>query len=375
MSRFLIVFLSIFFAAALLTVLIEKDAGFVLLSYDNYFFRTSIWVFLVLYLLSHLVFYVLIRALIGLYRFNRKYRIDLADRHPKKSDLSAIEEGLMAFFEMDYPLAVSHFIKVKTQGPMRGIVGLFGSLSAEKIGDTDLQRVFLGFAKKGNERIKERADLLEAEIELKLGDPDLAIEALEKIKSPTKLSIEIKNRALLEAKRWKDVFKNLSLIEEVKDRAFFKNKAALLALNCNKKKDKLLTEIFNSFSKELKDDPEIILTYIEALKTKSDGEQILVSALDRFFDIRLINCYFEISAKDLEKLDNLTRWEKIHSDNSLIPLFKGRIYESLGEDTLAEEFLIKSKGLGNSVATQELLKFFVTRGNLKKARRQIASLP
>ena len=44
-------------------------------------------------------------------------------------------------------------------------------------------------------------------------------------------------KALLEAKRWQDVFKNLSLIEETKDRLFFENKAALLALNDNKKKD------------------------------------------------------------------------------------------------------------------------------------------
>ena len=125
MSRSLIVFLSIFFAAALLTVLIEKDAGFVLLSYDNYFFRTSFWVFLALYLISHLVLYVLIRACVGFYRFTRKGRLDVADRNPKKSDLSAIEEGLIAFFEMDYPLAVSHFIKVKTQGSLWSIISLF----------------------------------------------------------------------------------------------------------------------------------------------------------------------------------------------------------------------------------------------------------
>ena len=73
-------------------------------------------------------------------------------------------------------------------------------------------------------------------------------------------------------------------------------------------------------------------------------------------------------------MDNLTRWSEIHSENSLIPLFKGRIYEALGEDTLSEEFLIKSKGLGNSAASQELLKFFVMRGNLKKARQQITAL-
>ena len=374
MSRSLIVFLSIFFAAALLTVLIEKDAGFVLLSYDNYFFRTSIWVFIALYLISLLVLYVLIRACVGFYRFTRKGRLDVADRNPKKSDLSAIEEGLIAFFEMDYPLAVSHFIKVKTQGSLWSIVSLFGAQSAEKIGDTDHQRLFLDFAKKGSKRIKERADLLEAELQLKRGDPDLAIETLGKIKRPTKRSIEIETKAMLEAKRWQDVFKNLSLIDEAQDRVFFENKAALQALNCNKKKDKLLTEIFNSFSRELKDDPEIILAYIEALKTKLDGEKILVAALDRVFDVRLINCYFEISTKDREKLDNLTRWSKIHPENSLIPLFKGRIYEALGEDNLAEEFLIKSKGLGNSAASQELLKFFVTRGNLKKARQQITTL-
>ena len=374
MSRSLIVFLSIFFAAALLTVLIEKDAGFVLLSYDNYFFRTSIWVFLGLYLLSLLVLYVLIRAWVGFYRFTRNDRLDVADRNLKKSDLSSIEEGLVAFFEMDYPLAVSHFIKVKTQGSLWSIVSLFGAQSAEKIGDTDHQRLLLDFAKKGSKRIKERADLLEAELQLKRGDPDLAIETLGKIKRPTKRSIEIETKAMLEAKRWQDVFKNLSLIDKAQDRVFFENKAALQALNCNKKKDKLLTEIFNSFSRELKDDPEIILAYIEALKTKLDGEKILVAALDRVFDVRLINCYFEISTKDREKLDNLTRWSKIHPENSLIPLFKGRIYEALGEDNLAEEFLIKSKGLGNSAASQELLKFFVTRGNLKKARQQITTL-
>ena len=75
-----------------------------------------------------------------------------------------------------------------------------------------------------------------------------------------------------------------------------------------------MTEIFNSFSRELKDDPEIILAYIEGLKTKLDGEKILVAALDRVFDVRLINCYFEISMKDREKLDNLTRWSEIHSE-------------------------------------------------------------
>ena len=374
MSRSLIVFLSIFFAAALLTVLIEKDAGFVLLSYDNYFFRTSIWVFLALYLISHLVLYVSIRACVGFYRFTRKDRLDVADRNQKKSDLSAIEEGLIAFFEMDYPLAVSHFIKVKTKGSLRSIISLFGAQSAEKIGDTDRQRLFLDFAKKGSKRIKERADLLEAELQLKRGDPDLAIETLGKIKTPTKRSIEIETKALLEAKRWQDVFKNLSLIEEEQDRVFFENKAALQALNCNKKKDKLLTETFNSFSTELKDDPEIILAYIEALKTKLDEEKILVAALDRVFDVRLINRYLEISTKDREKLNNLTRWSEIHSENSLIPLFKGRIYEALGEDTLAEEFLIRSKVLGNSAASQELLKFFVTRGNLKKARQEISTL-
>ena len=374
MSRSLIVFLSIFFAAALLTVLIEKDAGFVLLSYDNYFFRTSIWVFLAIYLISHLVLYVLIRACVGFYRFTRKDRLDLADRNPKKSDLSAIEEGLMAFFEKDYSLAVSHFIKVKTQGSLWSIISLFGAQSAEKIGDTDRQRLFLGFAKKGSKRLKERVDLLEAELQLKRGDPDLAIETLGKIKRPTKRSIEIETKALLEANRWQDVFKNLSLIEEAQDRVFFEKKAALQALNCNKKKDKLLTEIFNSFRRELKDDPELVLAYIEALNTKLDGEKILVAALDSVFDVRLINCYFEISTKDREKLNNLTRWSKIHSENSLLPLFKGRIYEALGEDTLAEEFLIKSKGLGSSAASQELLKFFVIRGNLKKARQQITTL-
>ena len=216
--------------------------------------------------------------------------------------------------------------------------------------------------------------MLEAEIQLKRGHPDLAIETLGKIKRQTKRSIDIETKALLEAKRWQDVFKNLSLIEEAKDRLYFENKAAVLALNFNKKKDKLLTEIFNSFSKELKDDPKIILTYIEALKKKSDGEEILISALDRIFDIRLINCYLEISTKDREKLNNLTRWSEIHSENSLIPLLKGRIYQALGEDTLAEESLIKSKGLGNSAASQELLKFFVTRGNLKKARQEISTI-
>ena len=373
MSRYLIVFLSIFVAAALLTVLIEKDAGFVLLSYDNYFFRTSIWVFLALYLISQLVLYVLIRALVGFYRFTRKDRLDVTDRNQKKSDLSAIEEGLMAFFEMDYPSAVSHFSKVKTQGSLCSVISLFGAQSAEKIGDTDSQRLFLGFAKR-SKRIKERADVFEAEIQLKRGHPDLAIETLGKIKRQTKRSIDIETKALLEVKRWQDVFKNLSLIEESQDRVFFENKAALQALNSNKKKDKLLTEIFNSFSRELKDDPEIILAYIEALKTKSDGEKILVAALDRVFDGRLVNCYFEISTQDREKLDNLTRWSETHSENSLIPLFKGRIYEVLGEDALAEEFLIKSKGLGNSAARQDLLEFFVSRGNLKKARQQITAL-
>ena len=56
MIRFLIVFLLIFFSAFLLAVLVEKDAGFVLLSYDNHFFRTNIWIFALLFLITFLAF-------------------------------------------------------------------------------------------------------------------------------------------------------------------------------------------------------------------------------------------------------------------------------------------------------------------------------
>ena len=374
MIRFLIIFLLIFFSASLLTVLIEKDAGFVLLSYDNYFFRTNIWFFAVLFLTSSLVLYVLIRFVLFVLRLFRTDSIDLADRNSKKSDFGEIEEGLLAFLDSDYNSAASHLIKVKTKGSLRGVISLFGAKSAEKIGDTDLQSDFLGLAQKESKKIKKRADLLKAQIALNRGEPDLAIESLAKIKSQTKLSIEIKMKALLEAKRWQDVFKNLSLIEETKDRLFFENKAALLALNDNKKKDEFLGEIFNSLSKELKENPEIILAYIEVLKEKLHGEAILISALDSDFDSHLMNCYFEVSKEDQEKINNLTRWETTQPKNSLIPLLKGKTYEALGEDVLAEEFFTKSKDLGNPSASHELLRFFVTRGNLKKARQQIGAL-
>ena len=374
MIRFLIIFLLIFFSASLLTVLIEKDAGFVLLSYDNYFFRTNIWFFAVLFLTSSLVLYVLIRFVLFVLRLFRTDSIDLADRNSKKSDFGEIEEGLLAFLDSDYNSAASHLIKVKTKGSLRGVISLFGAKSAEKIGDTDLQSDFLGLAQKESKKIKKRADLLKAQIALNRGEPDLAIESLAKIKSQTKLSIEIKMKALLEAKRWQDVFKNLSLIEETKDRLFFENKAALLALNDNKKKDEFLGEIFNSLSKELKENPEIILAYIEVLKEKLHGEAILISALDSDFDSHLMNCYFEVSKEDQEKINNLTRWETTQPKNPLIPLLKGKTYEALGEDVLAEESFTKSKNLGNPAASHELLRFFVTRGNLKKARQQIGAL-
>ena len=374
MIRFLIVFLLIFFSAFLLAVLVEKDAGFVLLSYDNHFFRTNIWIFAVLFLISFLAFYVLIRIMLSVFRLFRNDRIHLAHQSYKKSDLDGIEKGLMAFFESDYNSAVSHFIKVKTKGSLQGIISLFGAKSAEKIGDTDLQRIFLRLAKKEKREVKKRADLLEAQIALKRGEPDLAIERLTKIKGQTKYSISIKIKALLEAKRWQDVLKNLPLIEEPKDRSFFENKAALVALDQNKKKDQLLSNIFSSFSEELREDPEIILAYIEALQEKVKGEAILISAIDSDFDVHLINCYFEVSKKDGESLNNLTRWETNQPGNSLIPLLKGKIYEAHGEDVLAEEFFTKSKDLGNPAASHELLRFFVTRGNLKKARQVVSAL-
>ena len=374
MIRFLILLLLIFFSAFLLAVLVEKDAGFVFLSYDNHFFRTNIWIFAALFLISFLAFYVLIRVVLSVFRLFKNDRIDLAHQSYEKSDLDEIEEGLMAFFERDYNSVVSHFIKVKTKGSLQGIISLFGAKSAEKIGDTDLQKIFLGLAKKEKREVKKRADLLEAQIALKRGEPDLAIERLARIKGQTKLSVSIKMKALLEAKRWQDVLNNLPLIEVPKDRSFFENKAALVAFDQNKKKDKLLSNIFSSFSQELREDPEIILAYIEALQEKLKGEAILISAIDSDFDVDLINCYFEVSKKDRETLNHLTRWETNQPGNSLLPLLKGKIYEAHGEDVLAEEFFTKSKDLGNSAASHELLRFFVTRGNLKKARQVVSAL-
>ena len=75
----------------------------------------------------------------------------LAHQSYKKSDLDEID-GFDGFFESDYNSAVSHFIKVKTKGSLQGIISLFGAKSAEKIGDTDLQRIFLELAKKEKRR-------------------------------------------------------------------------------------------------------------------------------------------------------------------------------------------------------------------------------
>ncbi len=371
MTRFLIVLLFILFAAALLTVFIENDAGFVLLSYDQYFLRTSIWAFLGFFLISSLIFYILIKVLLGFSRLIKTGSIHPVQQNLKKSDLREIEEGLLAFFEHDYRLAASHFIKVQTQEFLPGLSSLFGASSAREIGDTHLLEVFLNLARKENERIKKGANLLEAEMALELGKPNLALENLANELNPTKHSREIKIKALLGAEKWEDVFKYLSLIDEPKDRILFEKKAAILAFDCNKKKDDSLVQVFNSLSEELKENSEIIMAYSEALEKKSLAEATIITSIDLFFKDSLIMCYFEASKNYPKILGNLTRWEKKHPENSLLPFFKGKVYEILREDVFAEESFKKSKDLGNSSASDELLKFFVSRGNLKKASQEL----
>ena len=90
--------------------------------------------------------------MLSVFRLFTNDGIDLAYQSYKKSDLGEIEEGLLAFFERDYSSALSYFIKVKTEGPLQGVISLLGAKSAEKIGDTDLQRIFLGLAKKKKKR-------------------------------------------------------------------------------------------------------------------------------------------------------------------------------------------------------------------------------
>ena len=373
MARFLIVFLFIFFAAALLTVLIEKDAGFVLLNYDEYFLRTSIWVFFGFYLISFLSLYILIKALLVFFRLIKTGSIRPLNQNLKQTYLREIEEGLLAFFENDYSVAASHFIKIQTKGSLRGLSSLFGARSARKMGDAHLLELFLNLARKESERIRQGANLLEAEMALELAKPDLVLENLAKKElKPTKHSKEIKINALLEAKKWQDVFKSLSLIDEVKDRILFEKKAAILAFDCNKKKDDLLVKVFNSLSKELKEDSEIILAYFRALEEKSFAEALIIAAIDLVFKDSLIMCYFDASRNDPKILDNLTRWEKTHPENSLLPLLKGKLYEMLEEDVLAEKSYKKSKDLGNFSASDALMKFFVSRGNLKKARQELS---
>jgi len=357
--------------AVFMGVIIERDPGLVLFTYDDYFFQTSIWVFFCLYVLSFCLFYILIRFTRTFLLLRTSSRKWLFQRNQEIPHLNAMRSGLIAFLEGNYVIAIDYFEKISIADGLDGVNYLFAAKAAERIGAIDDREKFLKLANQGTGDISRVTPIVEAQMALDRGDPLLALNILDDYPA-TCYSEKIRLSSFLATKDWNSIFGKISLKVETEDYLEFQKKAALIAFENSGKNDPILKNVFDALDEVLRNDQEVVVAYFRGLTEKSNCEAPIANLLEDKWNEDLVFCYAYSKKDSLEtKKIKLHDWEISYPSSPGLHFCKGALYEEMDNYEMAEQSYKKGKNLGSVLAGEKLIEIYVKNGNLKKARGEI----
>lgn len=353
--KLLFIFVVILIASVSLALLVQKDPGYVLISYNAWSVETTLTLMMAALLALYFVLYYLMRLVTGLWRFPERLQGWSSKRKSGRA-LGSLHRGLLALAEGHWKNAEKYLAKRirNSETPVLNYLG--AARAAQQMGNLDQRDHYLRLAHQCSDSSDLAVGLTQAELQIAQGQSEQALASLNRIGKNGRKNhyvLKLLKNLFLELKDWKSLHE---LLPELRKHRVI-NEQALeqleiqvitnLIRQAGGKGDLVsLRSIWTSMPKALRMNEGLLYTYAKYLNSLDSGDEseaLIRKALKKEWSQTLVKLYGLTKRKDSHKqLACAEAWRKHHEHDPVLLLTLGRLCKRNQELERAREYLKSS---------------------------------
>lgn len=347
MKRNMLTILVVIVVAGLLGTLIQRDPGYVLVTYDGYSLQTSLWVGTGLVTALVLLLYYgsrLLRVLLNSTGYFSEWNL----RRRQNRAVELANRGQLLFQEADYARARKFLEKSATNHRFPAGVHLLAAETADYLGDATSRESHLRLAAETG--TAKAANMLAARLSARRGDWQLCLSILEQL-PVNDFTMALKRDALLAVDQVDGIVEALPTLRKVGDVDVLEKRVAIDQMNQGSVED--VRAAFRKLPADMKVDEDVVLKYCHVVGEK-ESEDALRNALQKNWQRSLLLAYGQLGTLTLTKrLSQAKTWLQSHRDDADLHLLLGLLFEKQGQRDLARDEFGKSLAIRNSREANE----------------------
>ncbi len=340
----LLLLLAIAAGLYLLSLAIEADRGYVLFAYQGFRYQSGLWAFLGL-LVVVVVLYYLIKWTLRLLLSSTRLANPWSRLHRNRRVRLASEQGMLDLAEGRWARAQRQLTRAAEADSQPLMYYLGAARAASKLGDHEQSDALLERALNKQPQAELAIALTHAELQRNRGDSDAALETLQAMRERHPghhLVLRQLQRLYLQRQDWSALLGLLPELRKEKalpaaeldelERETWRGRLADAGLSGQGHGETALqplTQAWQQLSAPLRQEPELIATYVEQLRrlgAQEEAEEVLRSALKRGYDSRLARFYGVLRGADpARQLQTAELWLKQHPQDPALLLTLGRL--------------------------------------------------
>jgi HemY protein len=340
----LLLLLAIAAGVYLLSLAIEADRGYVLFAYKGFRYQSGLWAFLGL-LVVVVVFYYLIKWTLRLLLSSTRLANPWSRLHRSRRVRQASEQGMLDLAEGRWARAQRQLTRAAEADSQPLMYYLGAARAANKLGEHEQSDALLERALNKQPQAELAIALTHAELQRNRGDSDAALETLQAMRQRHPghhLVLRQLQRLYLQRQDWSALLGLLPELRKEKalpaaeldelERETWRGRLAEVGeygLAQGETALQPLSKAWNQLSASLRNEPELIATYVEQLRrlgAQEEAEEVLRGALKRDYDSRLARFYGVLRGADpARQLQTAELWLKQHPEDPALLLTLGRL--------------------------------------------------
>ncbi len=359
--------------AGVLGTLIARDAGYVMLSYGGHTLQTGLWTFiglLVVALAASVYAYRLIRFLLSTGGLVRTWRSDRQKARARR--LSA--QG-MAFFNAGEMDRAYRFLFDNAEIIDNSATNyLYAARAANALGNIEQREQCLRLAIEADPGWRQGVLVAAAEMDFESGNHEQALRALDDAGSSETVS-RLRSKVLFELRDWDGLNKLLPSLKKLmqEDELLELQTRMTIERLTDARNDDELKAAFSKQPQAVRHNETVITLYCRKLGGEAEAESAIREALGREWLPFLLPLYGELGKETLfRRIKSAEGWLRHHSDDPVLQLCLGQLYEANGDAEKARTAFQKSVDLGGPAeASGHLGRVLAFDGKYKESSEQL----
>ncbi|MFK7730705.1 MAG: heme biosynthesis HemY N-terminal domain-containing protein [Pseudomonadales bacterium] len=363
-----------------LAMLVERDAGYILVAYDNTSIESSLWAGLLALALVLFLLYWLVRLIMKIRYSGRSLRYWREGRQARRNE-AQVTQGLIQYMEGNWKASAKTFSRGAERSPTPLLSYLMAARASDAAGDTVQCEEFLKLAETSTPDAQLAIGLTQAELQLNKGEYENCLANLNRIRSEqpeNDLALRLSANVYENLEDWAGLQQLLPVLRRKKllpEEALLKlERKTFEARLTNVEVAAELQTVWTEVPKHLKKDELLVAEYTSALirfEQNSEAESLLRATLKKDWSSKLIGIYGQVRG-DLSKQRSVAEgWLKSRPDDADLLQALGRICAADGALEKAQEYFSSSLAIKPDSDTYgELGQLYAKLGDSEQSNQQ-----